>query len=1384
MLHNTIDKDGSRRIVSSGRLNTIICRGGLLALCARLSWWLLTLFFFTIGSSVSSAAQATGISRVRDTTASYHLVRHQWNSRDGVPDWTVYCYFQDSDGVMWMASQTGLFTFDGLSFQKINLPPRYFYSVHITRLAEDKKGNIWIFKSNRGYMTIDVYNPCSEEILALEDYLSGEEVVKIPSPVFPFIFYNIEGEIWMGSPQVGYHFNGKANRLFEHKQPKAEAEIWAPAPGRGRWLIAEQEIKLVDSRSQIVHRFKPEKPYVVRSHWIDKYRHLWIAYARVGSTVIDHYGRLSIEAGRLIVHRQKQLPWTGWFSSVQVIGDFSPFIAHGFQFENRGDDLYLSSPQSGKAFNLSELHPDISSIGIVYVDREGGIWGSNSNGISRFVIERKLPFVNYLSDFNPTYIMRGLHADNNYLLALGSQGVQKVDLQSKSYQNISFPQNDAVVCLQQHHQHLIIGFHGGNIAYLNPENTNIITQFRAIYNVNHHITTFHTTTSGIQLAGTEFGLYTLDSARQQLHLLALSPHKIFDIHENQQGLWIGTANGLYNLSLTGKVKGYYFSPAGKYAMERIEHIHEDPNGTFWLATRGAGLIIWNPGTGHVQQFDMTAGLSNNNIHAVYPDGLGYMWLPSDEGLMRFHISSKRVQTYFRKDGLPSDEFNTFSHQRGPDGRLYFGGMNGVTSFFPDEITEPHKGDKTLRIINTRTFAIKTGQYTSQSYHGCSLSGIVIHPEDTYVDLSVSPLLFEQNIRLVYTWKIEGIHSDWVHQTSPVIRLSNLPYGNNNLLIKYHQKGNSWQGKPLKIQVTVLRPYYLRFPFISLMVVLFFGLVYLFSYLRNRQLRANNLQLEEEVAKRTHQIENNLAIIESDRQTISRQAQELLSLDKMKSRFFANVTHELRTPLTLILGPIDRILHGQAEETTSKDYLRNIQRNALRLLNLVEELLDLSKMETQSLQLEEAPVALRPLLERLVSNFKPYARHRRIQLHFDYQCMDELVLMLDQRKWEKIINNLLGNAFKYTVSGGNIRLSVCPAGDQLLLQIADDGHGIHPEDLPNIFDRYYQSAIHRSTLQGGTGIGLSLCKEYIRQFGGEISVESSLGKGSTFSLLFPAKMASNLAAAAESSVHFTQNAPEIPALIFAENVKKYNLLLVEDDLDMLNYLCSILSDEFNLLIADNGERALELLNQQPVDLILSDLMMPAMDGLQLLQIVKNKFFDLPFILLTAKVESQDRLEALRLGVDDYLTKPFIEEELSARLNNLLNRYEIRRALRTEAAQQHSENPVVEPVISHDQKWLKDVETIVNDQLADVHFSVHALAEKLNITERTLQNKLKACTGMTPNQYLTELRLIRAKQLLEERTFETVMQVCFAVGFKTPWYFARLMKERFGKHPSDF
>lgn len=530
-------------------------------------------------------------------------------------------------------------------------------------------------------------------------------------------------------------------------------------------------------------------------------------------------------------------------------------------------------------------------------------------------------------------------------------------------------------------------------------------------------------------------------------------------------------------------------------------------------------------------------------------------------------------------------------------------------------------------------------------------------------------------------------------------------------------------------------------------------------------------------------------------------EELKKLDGLKSNFFANVAHELRTPLTLIVGPINSVL--KSENLANRDFtlLKRAQQSGKDLLKLVAAILDLSKMESGKMELTEVPTLLFPFFRRMIAAFETNASNKNIQLNYNYSAAKPLQLAIDKDKLEIIINNLLSNALKFTPKNGAITIEILDLESKMQLSVKDTGRGIHPDDLPNIFNRFYQSKQPNAVLEGGTGIGLSLSQELVKVMNGKIWVETELGVGSTFFVEFPRRetFGEVLEKEVNPMVHpaSIREKTSLSTVVLENSKDKPDLLIVEDNDALRAYLITILTPYYTIQTASDGQEAWTLLTTRFATsdteeairlprLIISDVMMPRMDGFQLLEAIKAKEIlrPIPIIMLTARVAKEDKLKALRIGVDDYILKPFEEEELLVRIENLLRNAQERKVYVTlEKEGKTTKEPA--PTISKEAiKWLETVENLSQKYFADVQFSIPRMASTLAMSERSLQRQLKKLTGLTPNQYLHEIRLQEARKLLENKEFDTVNKVAYAVGFSDAKNFSRRFKQRFGKTPSAY
>ncbi|GAB3996804.1 hypothetical protein GCM10028807_40320 [Spirosoma daeguense] len=568
---------------------------------------------------------------------------------------------------------------------------------------------------------------------------------------------------------------------------------------------------------------------------------------------------------------------------------------------------------------------------------------------------------------------------------------------------------------------------------------------------------------------------------------------------------------------------------------------------------------------------------------------------------------------------------------------------------------------------------------------------------------------------------------------------------------------------------------LRFSIIIVFLVSVSAMVLLFGYRKQRQDKRKLIE------------QNTL---------IHNQATKLKALDATKSRFFANVSHELRTPLALMLGPVSTLLNENRLTAKQTSLLQFAHRSGKQLEQLVTDILDLGKIEMGKMELDKKPTHIAPFFCSHFAQFESLAESRNLHYSFVINVPDDAWVNLDQIKCRQILNNLLSNAFKFTTAGGHITTHLALSDGMLQLDIADTGLGIHPDDLPHIFDRYYQTMRPDRSAEGGTGIGLALCREYIQLMDGKIAATSTVGNGSTFHLVFPVVLIADADLPEIDKEIFLQTVSafgkEDPLRDLAEGktggalpqTTKPTILVVEDNTDLQGYINLILSEKYRVVTAENGKAALEYLRAEKteVSLILSDLMMPVMDGYQLLEQLKSEDATrhIPIIMLTARADVQDKLRALRIGVDDYLLKPFEEEELLARIENLL----INRSARLQAVAEASQAEPLRPQMSQaDREWLETFEEYVQIHLADPTLTVPGLAYRFAMSESTLLRQLKRLTGLSPMQYVQTVRLESARRLLEKRTYQSVTQLAAQVGYDDVRSFSRSFRTRFGKLPSE-
>ena len=850
----------------------------------------------------------------------------------------------------------------------------------------------------------------------------------------------------------------------------------------------------------------------------------------------------------------------------------------------------------------------------------------------------------------------------------------------------------------------------------------------------------------------------------------LAKANVVHIGRDRSGvIWLCSSSGFYKMTEDGQIAGRYWS-GGKgehwLPLDDFYHFYQDAEGIFWLGTAGGGLLRWDMKTGKKQQLSRKHGLLSNFVYAVYEDDYGHLWLPTNLGIAQFDKQSLSVRrTWGPADGVTHNEFNRTSHFKGPDGTLYFGGLNGVTAFHPRDFyaNNAQSGNtrNSLVLSDFKLFSGATEQLENRTAELLTSGKITLQPADRYFQLEFALLDFFFPKKASYSYKIEGMDADWNILPEPLLRLSGLPYGTHRLKIRAQSADGNWADNQLGYQLTVLPPVYLRWWFLLLVAgTLLWGAFYFYRFQLNRRLA-------------------------------EKETQRLQQLDAFKSRFFTNISHEFRTPLTVILGMVE-FLKNDTDEKREKS-AEMIRRNSRQLLTLVNQLLDLSRVESGKLQLSPSNGDLVTFLQYQLESFHSYAQTRGISLHFS-SGLPHLPMAFDHDKIQTILINLISNALKFTSEGGQIALALhtIPPSHalhpgQVVLVLSDTGVGIPEGQLERIFDRFYQVDDSTTRKGEGSGIGLALVQELVKLMQGKITVDSTLGKGTSFRITLPFEppMAQLQSYTGTPTIEKAFSSPMAvkPFETLADDNQRPLLLIVEDNPDVRFYIAECVREEYRVALAGNGTEGIRQARELVPDIIISDVMMPEKDGLELCETLKNEepTSHIPIILLTARADFESRITGLKRGADDYLAKPFEPAELLTRLENLVK-------LRRRLQQRYASMPVLptlgdDPAIVQEDAFLIKFRDAVNAHLSDAEFDMSQLERALGMSRSQVFRKVKALTGGSPSVLIRNIRLHKAKEMLlhSERS---ISEIAYEVGFSTPAYFSTNFLEAFGKTPSEF
>lgn len=1309
----------------------------------------------------------------------YQLRVRHITVEDGLPNSVVNKITQDRDGFIWIGTNYGYCRYDG---NNIEVHYQQFYSKvsaarhnFVRDIFQDKAGKLWInYLSINAWIPdesriIELLDPDSKKVLSFDQYFHNQAPFKM-AEIFDLIPCQ-DGTIWIiTTAGIIYKYDANFKKIANiiKKTPPTSLEAFVKIVGNEKYLniISENIIYEVhETGFYSVTTLPIVKIEELDWCWMDQENALWIFFYEKPEFIKKSQGEaakrypLSENAALRTFLKNNYTPTVGLRDAANRMWLFK---------NNRLFVFNENNEQIASAYiNVNMIFTSHS----VYFDTLNQLWISTGKG-AYVVSLHKIPFHNYLTIEKGD--IRGILVDTDNTVYINQQGIFEIRDKTKLLVNTPL----VLTGILKEENVIWTGTYDAMLSRtdLNTHLTSFIKVDSSLYQ-NKHIglnTLYKSKKTGRIWVGGYLFLGYLNKEKNKLETFTkyneykdLGNHYITHFYENEEGIWICTDQGIYLLQ---EDKGIVAHFGKNFPYQNIMHLYEDQEGIFWLATRGGGLLRWDHKNNNIQQFSQKNGLSNDVIYAVYEDDYNYLWLPSNYGLMRFNKTTHEARNYLPKDGLPLHEFNYLSHTRAPDGRLFFGGLGGVISFHPKDFLENKASKAPLRIINFKKLNTINGTLEDYTQDLLTTQRIILHPSERSIFMEVALLNYQNSKQNRYVYRIEGLEKSWKYIAGNSFNIGGLPYGNYTLHLKAQDVNGIWAKQELFIPIRVLYPFYLQAWFIISIFLISCALIYISIRLRTKHLIKEKQILEIEVAKRTTMIE--------------RQTKELQVLNEQKSRFFLNIAHDLRTPLSFITTPIELLLEDGGLDQRVRKLLQSIQRNTNHLLSLVEGILDLSRLSSRPLQLEEKTVDFTSLIGLIFATYDSYARMHHLKYKLYYSAKEPLYIKLDEKKFKKIIHNLLANALKYNVINGTVCLSVKETIHTISIEVKDTGIGIHPDDLPHIFEHYYQSRQENARIQGGSGIGLAIVQEYSMLMNGALQVQSEVGKGTTFTFTFPKKEVVTSTEVKElenipSALSIAQDKDISP--LHSLNNHKFSVLLVEDNVEMQQLLHQIISPYYNVIQAEHGEAAIKILSQTPVDCILTDVMMPQMDGFELIERLKKKpiWQQIPIIVITARANEYDKMKALRMGIDDYIYKPFSPKEVLVRLQNLIANYKSRQKY------QRLEDLPQEAFPSADEQWLYQLEHNILEILnKNPDFNLSELASEMNLSERHFRRKLQELTGMTAKDYLREIRLQKARNLLEQKARNTIAEISYLVGFSSVNYFSKIFTERFGKKPSEY
>ncbi|SDK98468.1 Signal transduction histidine kinase [Catalinimonas alkaloidigena] len=1366
------------------------------------------------GKIASSQAQPTAVTFT-------HLSVEQ-----GLSSTSVYCLAQTDEGFLWVGTQNGLHRFDGYAFDLFDFLPGDSTSLSnnwVKALATDSAGRLWV-ATNWG---LNRYDRLHENFRA---YLADHnDPHSLGDNNLWCLFTDSQGVVWVGTNNGLSRYDAQRDQFTTFRIPTDEGPVsnaintiveddegylWVGTWGSGIYRFDRREesfasfvtltgqqtarrqyvkvmrfdragVLWIGTQGNGLHRYDP------RSHQYDIYRHDPQDPHSLGDNAV-----LSLQIDR------QQNVWVGTYNGGISLWNDGHFLRY------QSDYLDPKSLQGSWITSLLE-------------DRSGIIWAGHDNGLSKFDPrgQRFLLYQNNPLDKNtvPEGNINVMYEGSDGLVWIGTWGEGLCSFDPKTQKFTRYHHQDSrqesladnrVWGIREDATGKLWVATSSGLELLD-KHTGIFQHLEALPDGDTLVSINEAPFSSLTLGpdgkfwiGTwGNGLYVYDSVQQTTRHLYYDPENPKSLsHDQIKSIFVDRSGTGWVCTSEGGLNRVQFDEAGELRLTRFMYnsrspeslgsnspnvVFEDSRQRIWIGTDGSGLSWFDGETGTFHRvLPPGAGAALNSVMGILEDRNGNLWLSTNRGIVKYHPNTEAFKQFDVTDGLQGTAFMA-SHCKLQNGMMMFGGHNGFNMFMPEQIQDsPFQAPVLINEFKLFNESVAIGEGRTERGKPLLTQPLYLTPElvlsyqDYVLSFGFAALDFTAPHKNYYAYMLEGFDDKW-NYTDASQRLAtytNLEPGEYTFRVRGTNSDGVWSQHTASLHVVVTPPFWQTWWAYALYVVVAVLVLWQWrQYVVRRERLRNELRLKR---------------LESEK---------LMEVDHMKTRFFTNISHEFRTPLTLILGPLQKKLAQMTPDHADRNEVQMMHRNAQRLLQLINQLLDISKLEAGNVKLEPTEGDLLGFLKSIVYSFSSLAEGKRVELLFE-STREQLYAYFDRDKVEKIVSNLVSNAFKFTPEGGRVEIRVRTVGQTLNdremveIVVADTGIGIPADRVEKIFDRFYQVDGSHTREQEGTGIGLALTRELVALHGGVISADSELGKGSRFTVRLPLQLQERLLPAEESMVA----PPRKPSIVFetedafptpltTDDEQVPLLLIVEDNTEVRRYIRESFDTLYRVEEAVHGQEGLNKAIQLVPDLIISDLMMPRMDGIELCRRLKTdeRTSHIPVVLLTARASVESRLDGLETGADDYITKPFHPQELRVRVRNLV---ESRRKLRERFGKEVVKREVkLEPseiaVTSSDERFLQNAIGVVEKHMGNPDFAVDTFEQEMALSKMQLYRKLKALTNQSPNEFIRTLRLKRAATLLGAQS-GTVSEIAYEVGFNNLSYFSKCFKELFDVTPSEY